>query len=207
MPVAFFELWPVKGFQYLLPIAPPLAVLAGRPVAVAGRRRRRLALLAAAIVAASLLIPTWDRIRGSATAARAGRRRRASGRARGRGVDRRRTSPRDRRFMTIGPSMANLVQYYGHRKAYGLSVSPNPLNRNPSYEPLAIPIRRSATTSSSTSSGTPSPRRGRRASRAGCSRYARRYNGRAVHTRAARGRRPRGLAAQRPAIVVFEVRP
>ncbi len=43
--------------------------------------------------------------------------------------------------MTIGPSMANLVQYYGHRKAYGLSVSPNPLNRNPSYEPLVNPDR------------------------------------------------------------------
>ena len=41
--------------------------------------------------------------------------------------------------MTIGPSMANIVQFYGHRKAYGLSVSPNPLHRNPSYEPLANP--------------------------------------------------------------------
>ena len=41
--------------------------------------------------------------------------------------------------MTIGPSMANLVQYYGRRSAYGLSVSPNPLNRNPSYEPLVNP--------------------------------------------------------------------
>ena len=26
--------------------------------------------------------------------------------------------------MTIGPSMANILQFYGHRKAYGLSVSP-----------------------------------------------------------------------------------
>ena len=42
-------------------------------------------------------------------------------------------------IMTIGPSMANLVQFYGHRRAYGLSVSPNPLNRNPSYEPLVNP--------------------------------------------------------------------
>ena len=30
--VIFFELWPVKGFQYLLPAAPPLAVLAARGV-------------------------------------------------------------------------------------------------------------------------------------------------------------------------------
>ena len=30
VPVVFFQLWPVKGFQYLLPIAPAIAVLAGR---------------------------------------------------------------------------------------------------------------------------------------------------------------------------------
>ena len=28
VPVVFFELWPVKGFQYLLPAAAPVAVLA-----------------------------------------------------------------------------------------------------------------------------------------------------------------------------------
>ena len=34
-------------------------------------------------------------------------------------------------MLALGPSMANIVQFYGHRKAYGLSVSPNPLHRNP----------------------------------------------------------------------------
>ena len=38
-------------------------------------------------------------------------------------------------FMTIGPSMANIIEFYGQRKAFGLSISPNPLHRNPSYEP------------------------------------------------------------------------
>jgi Dolichyl-phosphate-mannose-protein mannosyltransferase len=33
VPVAFFTLWPVKGFQYLLPICPPIAILAGRTLA------------------------------------------------------------------------------------------------------------------------------------------------------------------------------
>ena len=42
VPVLFFTLWPVKGFQYLLPVAPALAVLAGRD---AGRRCRRRAAL------------------------------------------------------------------------------------------------------------------------------------------------------------------
>ena len=35
--------------------------------------------------------------------------------------------------------MANIVQFYGYRKAYGLAVSTNPLHRNPTYEPIANP--------------------------------------------------------------------
>ena len=109
--------------------------------------------------------------------------------------------------MTIGPSMANLVQYYGHRKAYGLSVSPNPLNRNPSYEPLVNPDRAlrddelqyivwdtfSATRSRSFAEKLLG--------------YADRYDGRVVHTEVLPARTALGESADRPAIVVFEVRP
>jgi hypothetical protein len=35
--------------------------------------------------------------------------------------------------------MANILQFYGHRQAFGLSVSPNPLHRNPAYEPISNP--------------------------------------------------------------------
>ena len=37
VPVAFLELWPVKGFQYLLPIAPVIAVLAADGCVIAAR--------------------------------------------------------------------------------------------------------------------------------------------------------------------------
>ena len=30
VPLAFFEIWPVKGYQYLLPVAPAIAILAAR---------------------------------------------------------------------------------------------------------------------------------------------------------------------------------
>jgi hypothetical protein len=41
--------------------------------------------------------------------------------------------------MTIGPTMSNLVQFYGHRKSQALSVSPNLLHRNPAYDPIPNP--------------------------------------------------------------------
>src|SRR5688572_28933533 len=47
--------------------------------------------------------------------------------------------PSEATLLTIGPSMANILQFYGTRKALGLSVSPNPLHRNPSYEPVPNP--------------------------------------------------------------------
>ena len=56
VPVVFFELWPVKGYQYLLPIAAPLAVLAARALC------RRHTVPAVAIVCATLLLATVARI-------------------------------------------------------------------------------------------------------------------------------------------------
>jgi hypothetical protein len=43
------------------------------------------------------------------------------------------------RFLTIGPSFANVVAFYGLRHARGLSVSSNPLRRNPTYDPTDNP--------------------------------------------------------------------
>jgi len=53
VPLAFFCLWPVKGYQYLLPIAPIVAILAGRAIAriatvpaLVSHRRQSAALVA-----------------------------------------------------------------------------------------------------------------------------------------------------------------
>jgi len=50
--------------------------------------------------------------------------------------------PQGATMLALGPSMANIIEFYGHRKAYGLSVSSNPLRRNPSYEPVGNANRR-----------------------------------------------------------------
>jgi hypothetical protein len=43
--------------------------------------------------------------------------------------------------MTIGPTMSNIVQFYGQRHSLALSVSPNPQRRNPAYDPILNPDR------------------------------------------------------------------
>lgn len=207
VPVVFFQLWPVKGFQYLLPVAPAVAVLAGRALSrLPAPDRRGWQALAVAIVALSLLVPAWDRVdRTRPDNFLAGSGGLPGGRETGEWIQEH--VPAGAAFMTIGPSMANLVQYYGHRSAYGLSVSPNPLNRNPSYEPLVNPDRtlRDSEVQYLVWDTFSAGRSARFSDKLLA--YADRYDGRVVHTEVLPARTPLGESADRPAIVVFEVRP
>lgn len=145
VPTAFFTLWPVKGFQYLLPAAPVVAVLAGRAVAYLGmmpalsrRRRARRSAIAAAglVVATSLALPSVAVVRPSASRTfLAGTGGVPGGREAGAWLGR--NAPQGAQLLAVGPSMANILQFYGRRRVYGLSVSAVPRDRNPAYVPVA----------------------------------------------------------------------
>ena len=147
VPVTFFELWPTKGFQYLLPVAPVVAILAAR-LLIEWRPQRGLTApgwlhhslwqpraVAVTLVVASLLVPSAATVLGPAPGqVLAGGGGVPGGREAGQWVDT--NLPPSARLMTIGPSMGNILQFYGHRTTRALSVSPDPLKRNPSYEPI-----------------------------------------------------------------------
>jgi hypothetical protein len=215
VPVFFFQLWPVKGFQYLLPIAPAVAVLAARTLArwrpeaptLDGARSQGWKVAAAGcIVATTLLAATWSRIEPSqAGTFLAGSGGVPGGREAGTWIQA--NVPVGARFMTVGPSMANLVQYYGNRKAFGLSVSPNPLRRNPAYEPVPNPdfqIRQNEIQYLvwDSFSAARSPFFSEKLLR-----YADRYNGRVVHVETIPVTTASGSTADKPVIVVYQVRP
>jgi hypothetical protein len=48
-------------------------------------------------------------------------------------------TPQGSVFLTIGPSIGNIVSFYGDRDWYALSVSTNPHMRNPAYRPVPNP--------------------------------------------------------------------
>lgn len=150
VPLVFFELWPVKGYQYLLPTAPAVAVLAARGVAslrlpqrwaTRGSRWAAASVLrigCAAGLVLSVAVPSGLAVASSGSATfLAGTGGVAGGREAGEWLAV--NVPAGSQLLTLGPSMANILQYYGHRRCYGLSVSSNPLHRNPSYEPVANP--------------------------------------------------------------------
>ncbi|HEX7496083.1 MAG TPA: glycosyltransferase family 39 protein [Candidatus Limnocylindrales bacterium] len=196
IPVAFFELWPVKGYQYLLPLAPAVTILAGvafdrlltaatnsklaygrafdrllastaastastattastastepttssvrRRVVDRMRRSPQVAVVAAsALLAISLIsitVPTVGAVGStSISGSLAGTGGLPGGRDTGAWI--RENVPQGAVFLTVGPTMANIVEFYGQRKAYGLSVSPNPIRRNPAYDPIVNPDR------------------------------------------------------------------
>jgi hypothetical protein len=215
VPVVVFQLWPVKGFQYLLPVAPAIAVLAARTlVCWTPRWRRTLRRSSAAVwfrpaivavVAVSLLVPSWERVQPStSTEFLAGSGGVPGGREMGAWI--RENVPQDALFLTVGPSMANIVQFYGHRRAYGLSVSPNPLHRNPSYDPVVNPdeqIRNSELQYLvyDTFSAARSPFFGEKLLA-----YAQKYHGRIVHQEFVTVTLPDGTTVQEPVITIYEVR-
>jgi uncharacterized membrane protein len=216
VPATFFQIWPTKGFQYLLPIAPPIAVLAGRAIArwwpegvSLGSwhiRRSWIKTGIVGLVALSLLLTSVQIITPSTTGQFvAGTGGVPGGREAGEWV--RENIPVGATLMTIGPSMANIIQFYGHRKAYGLSVSPNPLRRNPSYPPILNPdmqIRNgdiqyvvwdsySAERSTFFSEGV--------------LKFAKRYHGRVIHTQSVKVTLVDGTIVDKPVIIIYEVRP
>jgi hypothetical protein len=217
-PTLFFQFWPVKGYQYLLPAAPPIAILAGRSLArwisAPDRRLLRWNLRSASmgawattIIAGTLVISSWRALFPYAASGRflAGSGGVPGGREAGRWIEQ--NTPQGSTLMTIGPSMANILQFYGHRRAYGISVSPNPLHRNPSYDPLPNPdfsIRSGAIQYlvwDAFSAGR-SPFFSEKLLG-----YVRKYHGRAIHSEFITAQDAEGGTTLKPVIVVYAVRP
>jgi putative flippase GtrA len=211
VPFVFFELWPVKGFQYLLPLAPAVALLAGRGAAelarwpgFRSRRALRVAVLPIVLVAltASLAVPTWHALNPSKSGTlMAGAGGLPGGREAGTWIDDH--VPEGAELLALGPSLANVIEYYGHRRAYGLSVSTNPLHRNPVYVPLANPDRamregqiQYLVWDSYTAGRSPFYA-------ASLLRYVHRFHGTAVHVTRVDANDP----SSRPVIIVYELRP
>lgn len=167
--IAFFSAWPVKGFQYLVPVIALVALLAadglvgisrlagealhriGRPAWPARAATAALIGVACAVIlgggvenvlaatpaVAMRSADTDDVTSGVTITFVAGTGGLEASRPVGAWI-RRNTLPDDS-FLTIGPSFANVIQFYGGRRARALSVSPNPLHRNPTYEPVLNP--------------------------------------------------------------------
>jgi predicted membrane-bound mannosyltransferase len=214
-PVIFFEIWAVKGYQYLLPIAAPVAVLAARALCAIPRRvsiRRRRLSGTALFVAATTLTVSWLLLTSvvkimpatAGTAFLAGTGGVPGGREAGQWIDA--NLPKDSQMLALGPSMANIIQFYGHRKTYALSVSPNPLHRNPVYEPvnnpdLAIRHNNLQYIVWDSFSAERSPFFSENLMK-----YTKRYHGEVVHTESVLVDTPAGKV-DKSVIVIYQVRP
>jgi hypothetical protein len=217
VPYLFFQLWPVKGFQYLLPIAAPCAVLSagflgssevwdrvGRGLRVRVWQTAGAAALVAVVGWLALL--SWTAISASAasTSFLAGTGGVPGGREAGAWI--RSETPVDVEMLAIGPSMANILEFYGQREVLGISVSPNPLHRNPTYVPVSNPdlMLRSGQIQYivwDAYSAARSPFFSRKLMA-----YVRRYRGSAVYTGSVRVATSHG-SALKPVIIIYEVQP
>ncbi len=222
VPLIFYQFWPVKGYQYLLPIVPALIILAIRAIGViaitfAARLesvrsihldlvRPATAAILCAVLLASVALPTFAGLgSGGAAGSLAGTGGLPGGREAGEWIAD--NLPEGADFMTIGPTLSNLIQFYGHRHSRGLSVSPNPLHRNPAYDPIENPDNEIRTLriqylawdiwSSSRSQFFERV----------LMRYVAKYHGRLVYEQRATVRRSDGTEGIETVVKVYEVRP
>jgi hypothetical protein len=217
VPVTFFTVWPLKGYQYLLPIAPALAVLAARALAALPlfpwlRQpdrwlwRRGAVTVAVLVVAGGLFVPTWALVNPSSTGTfLAGTGGVPGGREAGLWL--RKNTPEGAQLLSIGPSTANILQFYGRRRSYGLSVSSNPHSRNPAYLPVANPdawvrdgLVQYVVWDSYTADRTPF-------FAAKLDDLANRYHGVAVFTATVPVRTPSGSLSRNPVVIIYQVWP
>ena len=219
VPVLFFTLWPVKGYQYLLPTAPVLAVLAGRALAripelgllrgrgVARDRIRAGATVAmVAVVFGTVAVPAFARVNPAPTTTfLAGTGGLPGGREAALWIHDH--LPAGAQLLAIGPSMANVLQFYGRRRTFALSVSTNPGVRNPSYTPVPNPDRamrdgqfQYVVWDSYTAARAPFFARKAKA-------LIDKYHGVAVYTGTVPVRTPSGAMTEKPVIILYEVRP
>ncbi|MGH7608388.1 MAG: ArnT family glycosyltransferase [Candidatus Dormibacteria bacterium] len=167
---AFLELWPTKGYEYLVPLVAPVTLLAvsgvtwlasavTRAVHTAQTSPRHTGrglglwipggLTALTVVSmffwASPVLSAQDGTAslvgtdsGQQTPTKvtvlAGSGGLLAGRPTGLWV--KTHTLRGSSFLTIGPTFANVLQFYSLDRAVALSVSPDPLHRNPSYAPV-----------------------------------------------------------------------
>jgi 4-amino-4-deoxy-L-arabinose transferase-like glycosyltransferase len=215
VPLLFFQLWPVKGFQYLLPLAAPVAVLAAGLLTHAGLARRiargsdavgqALSVAATGAVVAWLAVACWTGINtANSTSFLAGTGGIPGGRQAG--VWAQAHTPGGSQMLAIGPSMANIIQFYGHREVLGLSVSPNPLHRNPAYTPVSNPdlLLRTGQVQYLVWDAYSAARSEYFSHR--LMTYVRRYRGSVAHVESVTVSTPTG-PARRPVIIIYEVRP
>ena len=115
--------------------------------------------------------------------------------------------PAGSRLLAIGPSTANVLEYYGHHPVSALSVSTNPRDRNPSYAPVVNPdldlrngvfqyVVWDAYTAERSSFFASQARR-----------LALKYHGVAVYTSTVTVQAPSGTDVVEPVIVIYEVHP
>ena len=153
--ILFFQLWPTKLFPYLMPVMPALAISAAvgmarlsqavRALLGSGSLHRSIVAIGLGAVVALGVVTSW-----SAVTAFPGRpigsvdldielQDFAGGREMGQWA--RVNTPADARFLTLGPSVGNILRFYGYRDSVALSVSADPTKRNPSYVPVPNPDR------------------------------------------------------------------
>jgi hypothetical protein len=150
---AFFQFWPTKLLPYAIILVPAMVILGARGLVelygwIRDRWSNVVAAAATVVMAIAVLAPmvgpAWragDVIRDSSFSGPLTTDVEVQDFAGGRetGTWFAEHTPSNAVALTMGPSLGNLVSFYGDRDFFALSVSSDPKLRNPAYRPIPNP--------------------------------------------------------------------
>lgn len=140
IPFIFFQLWPTKGFHYLVPLI-PIAVLLAMSFTLSSHWMRRLPYnkfvsmtLIILIILSTNNILNIDLFGNKDQRYLAG----MGGlpKARETALWIKENTEDDSIIMTIGPTMGNVIKFYSNRDTVYLNLNPNRSQHNPAYTPI-----------------------------------------------------------------------
>jgi 4-amino-4-deoxy-L-arabinose transferase-like glycosyltransferase len=143
IPLLFFQLWPTKGFYYILPTIPVFAILGSSFLFSRWLEKLRdykiiiILLIALIPLTTNQVISVMFPFLGGDMKYLAGSGGLPLGRETALWI--KENTPEGSVFMTIGPTMGNLIKFYANSQALAISTNPNPAKHNPSYSPITNP--------------------------------------------------------------------
>ena len=141
IPFLFFQIWPTKGFYYMVPLIPALVILGTSFLFSDWMKKIRYSQIVTILLMPLIFLSTnyviMHLVGAPSNKFLAGSGGIPLGRETAQWI--KENTPEGSVFMTIGPTMANLIKFYANRDALPLSINPNPGKHNPSYTPIINP--------------------------------------------------------------------
>ncbi len=141
IPLIFFQVWPTKGFHYLIVLVPPLVIF-GVSFLFSDWFKKLPRYKIISLILIPLIILSTNQVIGYIYPSKDQKFLAGSGglpNVREAALWLKENSDQNSTIMAIGPTMGNIIKFYANRDTLSLNINPTKILRNPAYDPITDP--------------------------------------------------------------------